>query len=181
MMYAQGQLLALEQLGLLSQEKTAAGGIRQAVLSRALDTLLYPLGQTHRAVRPAARLSKKIGPRATGGLIGTAPFLAPLGAATGGITGAVTSDEGQRGKGFLRGALLGGAVGGLAAGTHGAIRHGLSKVPQHKLVHSREAGRAISVLNPERSRQTQRIFREAAGIAGATGIGAGLLARKREK
>lgn len=156
MMYAQGQHFALEQLGLT---KTAA----PAVVRRAISAVV------------------RKNPAAAGGFLGTAPFLAPLGALTGGVTGAATSDEGHRGKGFLRGALLGGTVGGLAAGTHGAIRRGLSKVPRTIPVEDALAGRVIQKLNPERNTEFKRIFREAAVIGGGTGIGAGLLMRKKER
>lgn len=155
-MYAQGQAFALEQLGLL-HEKTAG----------------------RRLIRRALMALAKKNPAAAGGFIGTAPFLAPLGALTGGVTGAVTSDEGHRGKGFLRGILAGGALGGLAAGTHGAIRRSLSKLPSHVPVQSEVAGKVIDKLNPDRADQFKRIFREAAGLAGATSIGAGVLARKK--
>jgi len=154
-MYEQGQRCALTVLGL---EKTATPGpIRRAIMA----------------------ITKK-NPAAAAHFLGTAPFLAPLGALTGGVTGAATSDEGQRGKGFLRGALLGGTVGGLAAGTHGAIRGGLSRIPARVSVHSPMAGKVIEKLNPDRAEQFKRIFGEAAGIAGLTGAGAGLLARKKE-
>lgn len=155
MMYAQGHRFALEQLGLV---KTAA----PPLLRRALMAVA------------------KKNPAAAGGFLGTAPFLTPLGALTGGVTGAVASDEGQRGKGFLRGALLGGAAGGLAAGTHGAIRRGLSKVPRTVSVESPIAGKVIEKLNPARDAEFKRIFGEAAAIGGGTGIGAGLLARQKE-
>lgn len=175
-MYEQGQRCALIALGL---EKTAAG-VRSAVLDRVLSALLYPLGHLHQATRPAMLAARKFGPRATTGFLGTAPFLAPVGALAGGITGAAASNEGERGRGALRGALLGGALGGVGAGVHGALRKHLSKIPASIRI-TPEYGRWSSTkINPESTAQFKRIFGEAAGVAGLTGAGAGLLARKKE-
>lgn len=133
------------------------------------------LGLTKEAGRVSRVLLKPfelMGPRAAGGFMGTAPFLAPLGALTGGITGAATADKGERFRKAFHGALLGLGLGGLAAGTHGALRRHFSKIPT-KLKTPRG-----SEFNPAAEEEFRQLFRESAGIAGLGGIGGGLLAAR---
>ena len=137
-----------------------------------IDNALVHLGVEKRAGAISRTLLwpfTKMSPKAAGGFAGTAPFLAPVGAMAGGATGAIAADEGDRARSALLGALLGLGAGGLAAGTHGAIRSHLSKVP------STIAEGSSTVINPEARQEFGRIFREAAGVAGAGGVGAGLL------
>ena len=114
---------------------------------------------------------RKMGPKAGGGFLGTGPFTAPAGALAGGVTGAIAGEEGDRVQSALLGAVLGGGIGGLASGTHGAVRHHLSKVPR-----SLPVGRGSTTHNPAAEEVRKRIFREAAGVSGAAGVGGGLLA-----
>jgi len=157
MMYELGQRSACATLGLLSREKTAG-----------------PVG------RALMRVAKRLGPRAASGALGTGPFLAPLGALTGGVTGALASDEGERGRGALRGILFGGALGGLGAGIHGGLRKHLSKIPT-SIPHPKFGHRGTTILNPKAHKEFNRIFREAAGVAGLGGVGGGLLAAKHKE
>jgi hypothetical protein len=152
---------------------------------------MYQIGAQHALetlgfIKEAGRISQVLikpfelmGPKAAGGFAGTAPFLAPLGGIAGGITGAATANEGERGRKALLGALLGMGLGGLAAGTHGAIRSHLSKVPTKLNI-----GHSSAAMNPEADEAFKRIFREAAGVAGAGGVAsgaaAGLLGRKKD-
>jgi len=166
--YELGAQTAVAQL---QKRASAAGHVVGELAGKALTMRGVP-GPT------TMRLLKLLGSKGGSGFASTAPFLAPLGGIAGGITGAATAEEGKRGKGALLGALLGTGIGGLAAGSHGALRSHLSKNPSKLL------DRGGTIANPAAEEEFKRIFREAAGVAGAGGIasgaGAGLLGRKKD-